>query len=525
MDQNVLFYGDNLEVLRDRIEDESVDLVYLDPPFNSNRSYNILFENKSGEEAQAQIQAFDDTWVWSQDSQEQYEELRMGGAPDRVAEAIKAMRMMLKTNDVLAYLVMMTPRLVELHRSLKASGSLFLHCDPKASHYLKVMLDAVFGPENMLNEIIWSYGGRGAKAISNQFPRNHDVILWYAKEVGKHHYDRQYTQRVMEKGEARSRGYRIDDDGRWFKTAPRGDYTDESIERLDAEGRIHWTRNDNPRVKYFLETDAKGNVLEDVLVGDVWTDIPDAMHMGKERLGYPTQKPEALLDRIIKAASQEGDVVLDPFCGCGTTVAVAQRLNRRWIGIDITFLAIDLIENRLIGQYGEDVRDTFVMDGIPEDLRAAKALMEKNAFDFERWAVSRVKGEPNEKQVGDRGKDGVIYIPLDDKGERGRVLVSVKGGKNVGPSAVRDLLGTVKTEEAEMGVLVTLSEPTAGMEEAVNRSGTYTWPVNKQKFPKVQVITVEELLDGGRPDMPPAFLPYIQAQRSPLDMEGQEALF
>lgn len=510
---NSLYYGDNLDVLRESIESSSVDLIYLDPPFNSKRAYNVLFADRSGEEAQAQIEAFDDTWEWSQQSEEAFNDMIHGGAPAKAADAIEAMRRLLGDNDVLAYLVMMTQRLTELHRVLKHTGSLYLHCDPTSSHYLKVMLDAVFGSQNYRNELIWHYGGRGAKAVAQQFPRNHDVILLYSKTAGRHRYQRQYTQRVMTAAEARERGYRVDENNRWFKTAPRGDYTDASIERLDSEGRIHWTRTGKPRVKYFLET-RQSSVLEDVLVGDVWSDIPDAMHMGHERLGYPTQKPESLLERIVAASSNEGDVVLDPFCGCGTTVTVAQRLRRNWIGIDVTFLAIDLIDKRLRDLYGDDVVDTYEIRGIPRDLGGAQSLFDVNPFDFERWAVSLVDGQPHERaeQAGDKGVDGWIRFPVGTR-EVGRAIVSVKGGRSLNPAMVRDLRGTVESQRSELGVLIALAEPTKGMRDEAHRSGTYTHPLTNRAYPRLQIITVGELLAGKQPDMPTAILPYVQAKR------------
>lgn len=510
---NYLYYGDNLDVLRASIETESVDLVYLDPPFNSKRSYNVLFKQRSGEDAQAQIEAFDDTWVWSHEAEQQYLNLVSGGAPAKVADAIEAMRKLVGDNDVLAYLVMMTPRLVELHRVLKPTGSLYLHCDPTSSHYLKIILDSLFDPRNYRNEIIWHYGGRGAKAVAQQFPRNHDVLLAYSKKAGSHFYERQHVKRVMTAEEAKDRGYQQDPDGKWFKTAPRGDYTDKSIERLDAEGRIHWTRTGTARVKYHLETDKKGNVIEDVLVGDVWNDIPDAMHMGNERLGYPTQKPRALLERIIRASSRPGDVVLDPFCGCGTTVDAAQMLGRTWIGIDVTYLAVDLIQKRLRDIYGDEVLQITEVHGIPRDVSGARALFDRSPFDFERWAVSLVNGQPNQKQVGDKGVDGVIRFPLDSAAKSiGRALVSVKGGKSPGPTAVRDLAGTVEAHQAQMGVLVTLEPPTRGMIDAAHHAGIYTWPYNGHTYPKVQLITVAELLAGDRPDAPMSLMPYVEAK-------------
>jgi DNA modification methylase len=516
MDKNVLYYGDNLDILRERIAPESVDLIYLDPPFNSKRSYNILFGQNHGDaKAQAQIEAFDDTWTWTQETERLYFDLISGGASNNVADAIQAMHGLVGENDVLAYLVMMAARLVELHRVLKPTGSLYLHCDPTASHYLKVMLDAVFGTEAYRNELIWNYGGRGAKAVAKQFPRNHDVIFMYrqTKEPG---YAPQYERRTFTPEEARERGFRIDAAGRWFKTAPRGDYTDESIKRLDSEGRIHWTTTGTARIKYFLPVE-DGLVIEDHLIGDVWSDIPDAMHIGSERLGYETQKPLALLRRIIGASSQPGDLVLDPFCGCGTTVIAAQELGRRWIGIDVTYIAVDLMRRRL-----EDAFPGvggFEMAGIPRDLPGAQALFERSAFEFERWAVSLVYGQPNERQVGDRGSDGVIRFPMPEKNSVGRVVVSVKGGGQVGPTMIRDLGGTVSAEKAQMGVLITMTRPTPKMTEAAHHTGSYTWPVDGRDYPKLQIMTVEELLAGHRLTMPPPLSPYTQAVRQTPGMD------
>jgi SAM-dependent methyltransferase len=267
---------------------------------------------------------------------------------------MQAFRLLLGEDSVLAYLAMMAPRLKELHRALKPTGSIYLHCDPRASHHLKLLMDAIFGRENYRNEVIWCYGGRGAKARARQFPRNHDVILVYSKRSGRQTYNRQHTQRALAPAEARARGLRQDTFGRWFKTSPRGDYTDDSIRRLEADGRIHRTKTGAARVKYFLP--AKGGlVVEELLVGDTWLDIPDAMHIGKERVGYPTQKPRALLERIVKTSSNEGEVVLDPFCGSGTTIVAAEALGRRWIGIDNASLAIELTQRRLREAFGETV--------------------------------------------------------------------------------------------------------------------------------------------------------------------------
>jgi len=281
------------------------------------------------------------------------------------------------------------------------------------------------------------------------------------------------------------------------------------MEQLDADGRLAFPRKAGGRIsrKHYLR-EQKGP-----LAGDVWSDITPLQASSAERLGYPTQKPLGLIERIIAASSGEGDLVLDPFCGCGTTVDAAQRLNRRWVGVDVTYIAIDLIEKRLRHTFGDDIRGTYEVDGIPRDAGAAQALFERSPFDFERWAVSLVSGQPNQRQVGDRGIDGVARFHTDARDGIGRMLVSVKGGRQVGPQFVRDLLGTVETQRAEMGLLITMTEPTRGMRDAADHAGNYRWPVNDQTFPRVQINTIAELLDGKLPKMPPPLLPYIAASR------------
>lgn len=532
VDKNLLLYGDNLEMLRRHVPDASVDLVYLDPPFNSNKSYNVLFQSRSGDAAQAQIEAFDDTWTWSQETEEQFQKLIEGDAPPAVADAVEAMRRLLGDNDVLAYLIMMTPRLLELHRVLKSTGSLYLHADPTASHYLKLILDAVFGPRNFRNEIIWKrYGAHNDQGQgSKHYGRVHDVILFYGKSPDLY-WDQQYTPLDESYVESTYRGVEPET-GRRFMTTPmtgpggaaKGNpvfdwkghtrawrYNYETMERLDAEGRIYYSKTGYARQKFYLD-ESKGVPLQ-----DLWTDIKSLVGINKERLGFPTQKPVALLERIIESSCPEGGVVLDPFCGCGTTVTAAQNLNRSWIGIDITFLSIDLIEKRLVDAHGEEVRHTYETRGIPRDFEGARALFSSSPFDFERWAVSLVNGQPNQKQVGDKGMDGVIRFPLDRKKEVGRALVSVKGGQQLNPAMVRDLIGTVDSQKAEMGVLVTMQNPTKGMVDAAHHSDTYEWPFNGTKFPKVQVISVGQLLRGEKPQMPPTFLPYMKARREVFD--------
>jgi DNA modification methylase len=536
---NYLYYGDNLDVLRESVDTASVDLVYLDPPFNSNRSYNVLFADRSGEESQAQIEAFDDTWTWSHDSEAAFEEIVKGGAPPRAADAIDAIRRLLGDNDVLAYLVMMTQRLIELHRVLRRTGSMYLHCDPTASHYLKVLLDAIFGPENFRSEIIWRR--YGAHNDAKGYGAVHDVLLYYgaSKTV-------RFTKQYQEYDAAYiAERFRFEDpDGRkWSEqnlsspnprpnltypfTAPNGTtyepppngwkYTPDRMQVLAAEGRLHYPRKQGARLRLKNYLDEMPGVPPQ----DVWTDIGPIGGTNPERLGYPTQKPEALLERIVQSSSDEGDVVLDPFCGCGTTVAVAQQLRRQWVGIDITYIAVDLIDKRLRATYGEPIRSTYEIHGIPRDLAGAQALFASNAFDFERWAVSLVNGQPHARheQAGDRGVDGWVRFAATAT-DRGRAVVSVKGGRQLNPSMVRDLRGTVESQRADMGVLVTLEQPTRGMVQETRRSGSYVHPLTGRTHPRLQIVTVAQLLAGEPPDMPAAFLPYVQAKRGSMAQQG-----
>lgn len=528
---NRLFYGDNLDVLREHVPTASVDLVYLDPPFNSNRSYNVLFKHKSGLESQAQIQAFDDTWTWSQESERAYLDVLSHGAP-RVADAMEALRKLLGENDVLAYLAMMAVRLVELNRVLKPTGSLYLHCDPTASHYLKVLLDAVFGPENFRNDIVWKRkAGRGeTNRAAIRFGVSNDNLLLYARSASAA-FRRQYrasNERYIESKfthveEGTGRRYRLDNlTSPSYRPNLRYEYegysppengwavSRERMMEMHAAGRLYFPTKKTQRIqrKRYLDE------LAGETVDSLWDDIPPINSQAKERLGYPTQKPVALLERVVAASSEPGDVVLDPFCGCGTTIDAAQRLERQWMGIDITFLAVDLIDRRLQGTYGPAIRSTYEIVGIPRDAEGAQALFSRNPFDFERWAVSLVDGTPNEKQVGDRGSDGVIRFPIDNTfSTSGKALVSVKGGRVVNPSMVRDLVGTVQQQRADMGVFVSMADPTRGMVEVAQRSGYYVWPVDGRTFPRVQIVTVMDLLGGRRPSMPTPFLPYTQAQR------------
>lgn len=518
---NRLYYGDNFDILRDRdrIPSQSVDLIYLDPPFKSNQDYNVLFQDRSGQHSAAQIRAFEDTWTWDDVADATFQETLAEGA--EIADTLVALRSILGESDMMAYLAMMAPRLLDMRRVLKESGSLYLHCDPTASHYLKVLMDAVFGGGNFENEIIWKRTSGHSDAT--RYGRVHDVLLFYSRDAQR----RKWIQTFQKYEPAYvEQYYRYQDaDGRRFMSGDLSaaglqgggyEYEWKGVKRVwrcpvetmkayDRDGRIYYTRNGIPRIKRYLD-ESSGMPVQ-----DVWTDVEALRSWHAERLGYPTQKPVALLERLIAASSQEGDVVLDPFCGCGTTIAAAHKLNRRWIGIDIAYFAVDLIQRRLIETFGPEVKATYDTDGVPRDLDGARALFERNPFDFEVWAVLSVDGQPNNKQIGDRGADGRIRFPLDGKAI-GTSVVSVKGGEQINPSMVRDLIGSVSNANAQMGVLVLFNEPTRGMTEAARAAGGYVWPVNGRRFPKIQIITVAEILAGKRLDMPTPFAPHTKAK-------------
>ncbi len=469
---NRLYYGDNLNILRDFIPDESVDLIYLDPPFNSNATYNLLFKEKDGKASEAQIEAFDDTWQWDRTAEEIYYELVKDG-PDRLSKLIEAMRTFLGSNDMMAYLVMMAVRLVELHRVLKSTGSIYLHCDPTASHFLKMELDAVFGSDNFRREIIWSIEtSSGFKSQANNWIRGHDTVLYYCKS--KYKFNKQFLPLSPN---TIKRYDKTDEDGRKFKI-----YYD----------------NGNGERRVYLDK-SKGRPLT-----DTWTDIIgfQTVNQGDEYLGYPTQKPEALLERIIEASSNEGDVVLDPFCGCGTAVAVAERLKRRWIGIDITHLAITLMKKRLDDTFGKELSPYKVI-GEPEDLSGARELFKIDPYQLQWWALGLVDGKPaggTKKKGADRGIDGYINF-FDEPGKVKRVIISVKGGKVQSPY-IRDLKGVVEREDAQIGLLITLEPPTKPMIKEAAEAGFYESPLIGKKYPKIQILTIEELIDGKELEYP-----------------------
>jgi DNA modification methylase len=507
---NQLYYGDNLQVLRESIADESVDLIYLDPPFNSKRDYNLLFKSPKGMASDAQIEAFEDTWHWNEQAEREFDEL-LHQPNTSVADMMRALRGFLGENDIMAYLTMMANRLLELHRVLKSAGSLYLHCDPTASHYLKIVLDGIFGKENFQNEIIWkrttTKNDYTQGAIN--WARIHDVILYVTK-------DRQRSPPFTQPFEDYSEDYVAskypftDADGRryglWDLTAPgsgsRGHpqyelmgvtrywrYNKEKMIELAAEGRvIQPSSGAVPRYKRFLDE------MQGIAIGDVWTDISAINSQAQERLGYPTQKPLALLERIISASSNEGDVVLDPFCGCGTAVDAAQKLKRKWIGIDITHLAISLIEKRLRDRYG--ARCKFEVHGTPKDLDAARDLARRDKYQFQWWAVSLVEAQPfqGKKKGADTGIDGLKYFHDVDKAGSRKIVVSVKGG-GIKPDDVRALNHVREREKAEIALFISLEPPTAAMVKDAASTGFYQSVAGK-RFSRVQLLTIDGLLTG-----------------------------
>ena len=526
---NTLFYGDNLPILRDYLLAESVDLVYLDPPFNSNRNYNVLFKDEAGQDSEAQITAFEDTWHWNQTAEATYHQLVTESS---LGEIVGAMLTLTGRGQMGAYLVMMAARLIELHRVLKPTGSLYLHCDPTASHYLKIILDGIFGPERFLNEIVWKRTSTHSDA--KRWSPVTDTVLFYTKSA-VFTWNPQYAEHsaayVADK-------YRNDDqDGRGPYTLgdmnspnPRPNmmyewmgygspsmgwrYSKGTMQRLHDDGRIWYpsSKDKRPRLKRYLN-ELKGRIHD-----TIWLDINPINSQAAERLGYPTQKPLALLERIISASSNPGDVVLDPCCGCGTTVAVAQKLGRRWIGIDLTHLAIALQKYRLEQMFPGN---TFKVIGEPEDLGAARQLAQDDRYQFQWWALSLVRARPLGGETGsktgkkgsDKGIDGVINFIDDASGKPKRTLVQVKSGK-VKSGDIRDLVGTVQREGAQIGVFLTLEEPSKDMVTEAASAGFYTSPGWGQNYPKVQILTIADLLHGAEVKMPPPFGTFKQAPKA-----------
>ena len=576
---NTLYYGDNLQVLRDHVADESVDLVYLDPPFNSNASYNVLFREKSGEESPAQIKAFTDTWEWTLETERTFQQdiIFHTGTPSAVKDMISAFRQFIGQNAMMAYLVMMTPRLVELRRVLKPTGSLYLHCDPTASHYLKLLLDTIFGARNFRNEIVWRRTGTHGKA--KRYGPIHDTILFYTKS---NVFTWNFPQRPYMKGHVEE--YFVQDEQGW-KTNYYGNVLTGSGLRNGESGQPwqgidpsekgrHWAipgklvEDINEDLSDLSQHQKLDRLLElgyiKIIPGQAWPiyeryispedgqaapdiwayqpytqgtvfgtesgvdeDVRWLSPGDQERLRYPTQKPLALLERIIQASSNEGDVVLDPFCGCGTAVAAAQKLNRQWMGIDITHLAVALMKARLKNTFNLDPGADYRVVGEPQDAGSARALWEQDPFQFEFWAVSLLEAQPQGQQISyqhsrgaDKGIDGIVYFIDGPRRTPQKVVVQVKGGRVSSPQ-IRDLKGVVEREKAALGLFISLEEPTRDMRQEEASGGFYYSDLWQRDFAKIQLRTIDQLLAGQPFDLPPRQPSYQPAPRHRAS-EGQQ---
>jgi DNA modification methylase len=530
---NKLLYGDNLFIMSQRLKKDSVDLIYLDPPFKSDQTYNLIYSQATGRPIPEQAQAFGDTWELNTEREQLAQHMPEIAREEDVdvpyfADFWRLWLSALRDTQphLLAYLTYMVQRLLHMRAILKPTGSIYLHCDPTASHYIKVMMDAIFGHSNFRSEIIWKR--TSAHSSAKRFGPIHDVLLYYTK-TDKFTWNPQHTPHDPEYVKAFYRhsdaqgAFRLSDltadgtrDGasglpwrgidptrigrHW--AAPRAAMkiisaekwaamtTQEKLDALDAAGRIHWPKKEGgtPAYKRYLHE------MPGVPIQDVWTDIPPVASQATERLGYPTQKPVPLLERIIRCSTNPGDVVFDPFCGCGTTVYAAHQTGRRWIGCDIAILAVRIVEKQLYERYGLKRDEHYEEEGIPNSVASATALFEEDPFQFENWAVEYVEGFPT-KKTGDRGIDGRIWFETSEHGFDVMVL-SVKGGK-VQPTDVRDLIGVLTNEpDAKLAGLITLHEPSKAMRAAAAQAGV--WEYRGIKYPRCQILTVREMIEDKR---------------------------
>lgn len=525
---NKLFYGDNLDVLRKYIKDETIDLCYIDPPFNSKRNYNQIYNN-IGKEDQAQVQAFVDTWSWGEDDEILLQDIfsnRGGVFTSQSIDLITGLKKVLGVGSLLSYLVHMTVRIAEIYRVLKPTGSFYLHCDPTASHYLKLIIDSIFcaGRNGQYrNEIIWKRINAKGLAFT-RFASNHDVIFYYSKTKEftwnpqyKKHDEKYLSDFYKYKEPGSGRIYRLADLTNPNKDRPNLTYeflgvtrvwrwTKDRMEKAYKDGIVVQSKPGSvPALKRYLDEQ------EGTPIDDIWIDILPIQSQSDESLGYPTQKPETLLDRIIKASSNKNDIILDVYCGCGTTISVAQQLGRQWIGVDITYQSISLILKRLEDHYGKSIIDSIELNGTPKDIDSAIALANKKEDkirkEFEKWIVltyTNNRGMINEKKGGDGGVDGIAYV-LDSNEKEGqivkKVLFSVKSNKILSPAVVRDLNGTIEREGAAMGILLTLY-PMDNMVKEGKKYGIYKNTLFNHDYPKIQVFSAQDILDGKRMNLP-----------------------
>ncbi|HMU58896.1 MAG TPA: DNA methyltransferase, partial [Chitinophagaceae bacterium] len=507
-----------------------IDLIYIDPPFNSKRNYNVLFESIGMQDANAQKQAFADTW-----SNVSYmDEMHMLADLDK--DLYDVLQVFDKTksisNGAVAYLTTMAHRLWYMHKLLKDTGSFYLHCDPTMSHYLKLLCDMLFGEDNFRNEIIWQR--TSARSDSKKWNHIHDTILLYTKSDkytwNKQYiaYDEAYTEkfyRFVEPETGRryasdnltAAGTREGSSGNtWRGINVKGKglhwkYTTEKLDVLDKEGRIIWPQKEGgvPRFKRYLD-EMKGLAIQSIV-----DDIPPLSASSAEKLGYPTQKPEALLERIVSASSNEGDVVADFFCGCGTSISVAQRLNRKWLGADISHLAVRLILKRLIDTYGEGVKDNVKLHGFPKDVASAKMLAqdtENGRFGFQEWVIEvLLHGVVNIKKVADGGFDGYLTYQTDKAKEF--VLIETKsGGVNV--KNIREFVQVIDKQKAAAGIFVCFADTvTKEMLKEAKAAGHIKLGTMDTGLDKIQIITVDDLLNGKQPNLPNISSTFKKAQK------------
>jgi DNA modification methylase len=503
-DNNALFYGDNLEVLRKHIKDETVDLCYIDPPFNSKRNYNQIYNNIGTEDA-AQVQAFTDTWKWDSQANAGYEEIRtneFGRFQAQTVDLITGLEAVLQKGSLLAYLISITMRVTEVRRVLKPNGTFFLHCDPTASHYLKLVLDSIFCSQggDFQNEIVWCYshGGKSKK----RFGRKHDVIFFYTKS-SEYTFNGDSVRIEMKSGKESFGGkLEVDADGRKYRL-------------------VYGTKNAQGETKYYKYYLDEGKVPE-----DWWTDINSIQATSAERLGYPTQKPVALLERFIKASSNEGDLILDAYCGCGTTIDAAQKLKRRWIGIDITYQSIAVVLQRLEETYGKTFTETIVLNGIPQDMKSAAALAHKKddrlRKEFEKWAVltyTNNRAVINEKKGADGGIDGVAYFKV-GKTENAKIIFSVKSG-TVKRGDIATLRGDMEKTGAALAVFITLEEPTKPMIQDAKAAGQYQHEDMGRSYDRIAIVTIHEIVENRtRLEIPMSMAVLKAAQKEIKETQG-----
>lgn len=506
-----LIRGDNLEEMR-KFSTESVDLIATDPPFNSKRDYFVPYRDEQGQEPDSLVKAFTDTWAWGDAAEEACRHLIVEEGR-QIGATIHGLQQFLNQTPMMAYLVMMAVRIVEMHRLLKNTGSLYLHCDSTASHYLKIILDAIFDTKNFRNEIVWKRRLDTHNLSTFHLGRNHDIIFYYGKSPQASYriqytpYDSDYIKSAYKHEDAKGR-YRLlpctNESGGNKPYSFRGvtrawRFSEENMNRMYKSDLLVQLRENGPYYYKKYLSEAKGVPLQ-----DIWTDIAPAR--GKASIGYPTQKPLALYERIIKASSNKGELVLDPFCGCGTTLMAAETQGRQWIGIDLTYLATGAVKLQ-IEKFFPQLRDNITTSGTPEDATTALALARTDSRGFEEWCVTHVlKFKSNAKKVADGGIDGTLTFPIGKvKGRQAysKMAAQVKGG-NYTVSQVRDFRTAMQNAKADLGVFVVTRKPTRGMLDEVRRAGTYQIDAGgfTVSIPCLQIYQIQDYFKGILPKMP-----------------------